>query len=138
MVQLWGTGGLCEDLTIHSSIPPLIHPLPSIHPHQLFNHTAIHPFNHDLFIHPAIYLNIHHYPFIHLSPAIQPSNPHPPIHPSSISQSPSIEQTNHLSIHPSSHYPSHSPPPKPIHIHQSIRTSNTNEAVIVYRHLLNI
>lgn len=104
MVQLWGTGGLCEDLTIHSSFPPLIHPLPSTRPHQLFNHTAIHPFNHALFIHPSIYLNIHHYPFIHLSsaihPSIHPTPTHPSIHRLSPSHHPSSKPTICPFIHP--------------------------------------
>ena len=61
------------------------HHLLSIHPPihlYVFNHTAIHPFNHAMLIHPPINLNSHYHPLsICHSPSIDPSpTPDPLIH----------------------------------------------------------
>lgn len=97
----WSSSGELEihvrtQTSTHVSIPlpaqsffTIRHHLLSIHPPihlYVFNHTAIHPFNHAVLIHPPINLNSHYHPLsICHSPSIHSSidpspTPDPPIH----------------------------------------------------------
>ena len=118
----------------HSLLPATIY-YPSIHPIHLyvFNHTAIHPFNHALLTHPPIYLNSHSHP---LSICHSPSIHLPPLtHPSIICLPVTIHRANHLSVH-SSIQSSSIPFPSPI-THQYSESENVTQSSLTLCHSMD-
>lgn len=119
-----------------SSILPGKYPPPFgiHHPHQLFNHRAIRPFNHALLTHPPIHLSLHAF------------STHPSIHHPSSSHHPSIQATIQQSIHPISfttcpsttHSPSLMTHPR-TSVHSNIQHSRSSYYIwTLARHLTSV